>query len=230
MDNDNTSGMDRLEVRRQLKKQEREERKAKFKEVAYDIHNKETQDIFVRFRKDADNAVIEYKALGRPRKINQDIIDEILERMTNGQNLKDICRMSHMPAPVTIYQELERNPHFSNLFTRARQLMADTLFDECLSIADDDKDDMIYNKVTKETIVNHAKITRDKLKIDTRLRVAGRLNPRKYSEKLLAGAENVTVNHNNLTINARDMTPNDRDKLRQLLLNVKQERSNVIDE
>ena len=45
---------------------------------------------------------------------------------------------------------LEEDSSFMNQFTHAKVRMADTLFEEMLSIADDDKDDVIKDKFTKE--------------------------------------------------------------------------------
>jgi hypothetical protein len=216
MSQDTCSGLNDKKAQKQKKKEE-------FKKVAYEIHNTETKTVFDKLRQDANVMVKEYRT-GRPKEFNDSLKTEMLERMANGQNLKDICRMKHMPSPVTVYAELENDRIFSNLFTRARLSMADTLFDECLLIADDDSDDKI--KQDDGTItVNHAKIQRDKLRVDTRLRICGKLNPKRYSDKLIDQASNVTVNHNNLTINARDMSVDDRERLRKLLIDAK---ANVI--
>jgi len=201
------------------KKANKQKRKEEFRKIADELHIEETNNVFEQLRKDANEMIPEYKT-GRPKEFNDTIKQELLERMANGQNLKDICRLNHMPSPVTVYAELEKDRVFSNLFTRARLSMADSLFDECLSIADDDSNDLVKLK-DGTTIVNHARIQRDKLKVDTRLRIAGKLNPKRYSDKLIDSAANVTVNHNNLTINARDMSPDSRDKLRKLLLEAK---------
>ena len=68
-------------------------------------------------------------------------------------------------------------------------------------------------------MVNHAAIQRAKLKIDTRMRMAGKMN-HKYADKPLIG-DNATVNLNTLSVNARDMDPDSRDKLRALLLSAR---------
>jgi hypothetical protein len=222
MSNSNVTGTDKELTQKQ---KDRAQRKAEFKEIAYEMHVSETNNVLAKLRKDANQMIPEYRT-GRPKEFNDRIKEEMLERLANGQNLKDICRLKHMPSPVTVYAELEKDRIFSNLFTRARLSMADTLFDECLSICDDDSNDLVKLD-DGSTIVNHAKIQRDKLRVDTRLRIAGKLNPKRYSDKLLDSAANVTVNNNSVTINARDMSATDRDKLRTILLAAKE--NNTID-
>jgi hypothetical protein len=82
-------------------------------------------------------------------------------------------------------------------------------------IADDDSRDLLVDKEGIAT-PNNAAIARDRLKIETRMRMAGKLSG-KYADKPLASdGSNVTVN--NMTVNARDMSPDARDRLRAVLL------------
>lgn len=196
----------------------KKERKAQYQTMVKDNQSAYNRQAYGKLSKETKKTLPLFK-LGRPKRITDEMKLEILERTTCGQNIKDMCLDLNI-SPVTLYKLLEEDSSFMNQFMHAKVRMADTLFEEMLSIADDDKDDLVEDKDGNK-IVNHARIQRHRLMIETRFRIAGKLNPKRYSEKLTETA-NVTVNHNTLQINARDMNPNDRDKLRSLLLSAKQ--------
>jgi hypothetical protein len=53
-----------------------------------------------------------------------------------------MCREdSNMPAASTVYYWLAKNKEFSEQYARAREMMAETFFDEILEIADDSRND-----------------------------------------------------------------------------------------
>jgi hypothetical protein len=97
--------------------------------------------------------------------------------------------------------------------------MADVLFDACLAIADDDATDLIPaggkdNGLTANTTA----VSRAKLKIETRLRMAAQIAPQRYAERAQQLAGPVTVHVGTVAIDARAMTPEARDRLRTVLL------------
>lgn len=173
----------------------------------------------------ADKAIETYKGKGRPSKLNDDLRNEIIDRMGNGQSLTSIAKLNHMPSIATIITETHRNPDFLACYSRARLLQADVLFNQMLDIADDSSRDLIKDDEGK-LIVNNAAIARDKLKIETRMRMAGKLAA-KYHERAPIIGDGANVTLNTLNVNARDMNPESRDQLRALLLQAK---NNVIDQ
>lgn len=168
-------------------------------------------------RGEAKALVDTYKAKrGRPTIMTEAIQAEILDRLAGGESVAAICALDHMPSPSGLFNYMEKNPIFVERYTRACGGLATLLFNQCLDIADDSSRDMIIDKDTGEVTVNHGAIARDKLRIETRFRMAGKLSG-KYADKPLIG-DGATVNMNSLTVNARDMLPDDREKLRALLL------------
>ena len=150
----------------------------------------------------------------------QEIKAEIINRIANGQSLTSICNnVSHMPAPKTVLEWVEKDPAFGKEYSRARNHQAEVLFAQIIDIADNRSNDLIDGKDGAQ-MPNHAAIQRDKLMVETRFRMIGKLNGR-YADKpsLVGDGANVTVN--NLSINPRDMSPDSRDKLRKLLLEAK---------
>ena len=168
--------------------------------------------------KEGDARANIYKAKrGRPTVMTPEVQTEILERLTAGQSLTHICELEHMPSPTAVYEYLQKSPSFLESYTRACGGLATVLFHQCLAIADDATNDIIEGP--DGPTVNHAAIQRAKLRIDTRMRMAGKMN-HKYADKPLIG-DNATVTVNTLSVNARDMAPDEREKLRALLLSAR---------
>ena len=160
-----------------------------------------------------DKAVASAK-LGRPSLYSEAMAHDICERLSTGQSLASICEGKGMPNVATIFRWLEKEASFRDLYTHARDNMAHAIFDECLVIADEATGD-----IDKEGNPNNTNVQRAKLRIDTRFRMAGKLNPKVYSDRMeQLGANPVTINNNTLNIDARALDAGQRDSLRQLLL------------
>jgi len=123
---------------------------------------------------------------GRPTKYTDKVSKEICRRIANGESLNRICFSDHLPTKTTVFNWLddERYEKFLDKYTHARVLQSDTFMDQCVDIADDTANDTITS-VGKDgeeyEKVNHEHINRSRLKIDTRIKVAEKMAPRKYS-------------------------------------------------
>ena len=130
------------------------------------------------------------KLTGRPSSYTQAIGDEICERLCNGESLRAICLPDDMPSRSAVFRWLgdDGNLSFRNQYTRAREEQADTIFDECLQIADDATNDYMDRQTsdgtTGDKVLNGEHIQRSRLRIDTRKWMAGKMRPKKYGEKL----------------------------------------------
>lgn len=122
---------------------------------------------------------------GRPEIFTQDIADRICHQLMDGKSLRSICIAEDMPERTTVHLWLHKKPDFFNQYTHAREIQAETLFDECSDIADDGSND--YRKIEtnsgKKEIFDHEHVSRSKLRIDTRMAMIKRLAPKKYSDK-----------------------------------------------
>ena len=164
-------------------------------------------------------AAIAYETVkrGRPSSYNQTIADDICTRLSNGESIMKIVLDEGYPSQATIYNWLREQPSFLESYSRARDNAAHTLFDECLVIADDTANDLL-----KSGEPNNAAITRAKLRIETRMRMAGKLAPKVYSDRVeTLAASQVNVTMNTLTVDARELSSDQRSKLRELLLTAK---------
>lgn len=114
-----------------------------------------------------------------------EIEDEILSRIAKGQAVARICEDDWLPCEKTFYNRLEADPAFVQRYLRARERQADRIFEECLAIADSQEGDVITRDGVD--VVNHDVIARAKLRIDTRMRMAGKLKPKVYGDKVAIG-------------------------------------------
>jgi hypothetical protein len=128
---------------------------------------------------------------GRPTLYTPEIIEEICIRLYGGESLTGICKSDHMPCMSTVMTWLVKSElgdpayaGFLESYLRARDAQADVIFDECLTIADDSQADLGCDSHTGELKINTDTIQRAKLRIDTRMRMAGKLKPKKYGDKI----------------------------------------------
>lgn len=122
--------------------------------------------------------------MGRPSTFTQEVADEIVRRLSEGEPLRAICRDDHMPAWQTFYGWLGANESFAERIARARELGHDAIAEDTLRIADtpqegervEETEDGI--KRVREDMLGHRK-----LQIDTRLKLLAKWNPKKYGDR-----------------------------------------------
>jgi hypothetical protein len=162
--------------------------------------------------------VVVSKLKGRPPYAWNEAKDsELLDRIANGQSLASICELEHMPAPSIVFRRIETDVSFRDRYYRAREQQGALLFDQCLQIADDQSRDLVTDS-EGNAAANNAAIQRDKLRIETRMRMAGKFNSR-FADK--PSEASVTVNNNTLQIDGRTMDPGQREQLRAMLIEAK---------
>jgi len=122
--------------------------------------------------------------MGRPSEFNQEVADRICERLADGESLRSICSGDDMPNKATVFRWLGQFSVFSDQYTRAREVQADALFDDVLSIADNSKNDWMESNGKDDAgwMLNGDNIRRAQLRIDARKWMAGKLRPKKYGE------------------------------------------------
>lgn len=109
----------------------------------------------------------------------------ICERLAQGEPLAHICRDEGMPAVRTVSDWKEAQPEFAASFARAREEGFDHIAAECLDIADETKFDTIDTEHGERA--NTEWISRSKLRIETRLKLLAKWDPKRYGEKMAIG-------------------------------------------
>lgn len=126
--------------------------------------------------------------MARPTDFNQEIADEICERIaTTPRGLDFICESDDsFPSARTVARWLAKDDAFCQSYLRSRERQADLLFDQCLEIADDSSGDvkLVGAEGEEREVVNSEFVARAKLRVDTRMRMAGKLKPKKYGDKV----------------------------------------------
>lgn len=133
----------------------------------------------------------EQKKIGRPSIFSEELITSICERVALGEPLRQICREEGMPAWTTIYSWLNSDKSLSERFAHARMLGEECIAQECLDIADNASNDwMEYHDKEGESLgwkLNGDHVQRSKLRIETRLKLLAKWNPKKWGEKVAIG-------------------------------------------
>lgn len=123
---------------------------------------------------------------GRPSIRTETITDDICARLSKGEPLAVICRDEGMPSPGTVRRWMEEDAALSEAIARAREEGEDSIAADCLLIADDASGD--FRMGEKGVLADTDHIQRSKLRIDTRLKLLAKFNPKRWGDKLeLAG-------------------------------------------
>lgn len=123
---------------------------------------------------------------GRPSDYSQEIVDAICERLGTGESLRAICNDDGMPNKATVFRWLAQHAEFRDQYARAREVQADSLFDEILVIADTpmagEKTKTFPDGTVEKT--SGDMIEHRRLQVDARKWMASKLLPKKYGEKV----------------------------------------------
>lgn len=136
---------------------------------------------------------------GRPSTFTDKIADDICSRLSKGIPLAIICRDDDMPGVQTVADWQKAHPAFSVSIARARETGFDTMAAECIEIAEDGSHD--YKTVTQKDgseveAFDREHVQRSKLRIETRLKLLSKWDPKRYGDKLTldhGGAIGITI-------------------------------------
>ncbi len=104
-------------------------------------------------------------------KFEDDVVVELLKRTSEGEPLSRICNDSRMPSRRAVYDWFDADADFAAQFRAARARGVHFLAEECLTIADEPTTDPVQ-------------VANKRVRIDTRLRLAGKWLPKEYGDKL----------------------------------------------
>lgn len=125
---------------------------------------------------------------GRDSTYTDDIANEICERISLGESVRQICLLEHMPCHATVYNWLKKHPDFLDKYARAKEAQADFFAEELLEIADDGRNDWVEREYARGggtyIALNEEAIVRSRVRIETRKWLMGKMKPKKYGEKI----------------------------------------------
>ena len=136
----------------------------------------------VRLKKDGTLA----KKPGRKKGVlmtpNADQIKaDALVWISKGKTLSEFLRQPGMPSRAAFDAWRRQDDVYASDFARAREVGADVIAEECIAIADDARNDWMERE--GGFVVNAEHIQRSKLRIETRLKLLAKWQPKKYGDK-----------------------------------------------
>lgn len=108
---------------------------------------------------------------GRPSKFTETLADEICERLSEGVPLAVMCREDHMPHRSTVSGWCTDHPEFAAQYALAREVGFDAIACRVREIARG------VGESTKD-------VQRDKLIIETDLKLLAKWDPKRYGDKI----------------------------------------------
>jgi hypothetical protein len=121
----------------------------------------------------------------------------------------------------TVYDWLKADPVVAEAVQQARDLGYDWIANECLEIADDGRNDWMEQRDREGEIVgwrvNGEAVLRSKLRIETRLRLLAKWDPRRYGDTKRVEVEATVETTHRHVVDSRTLTDEGRAALRRLL-------------
>ena len=127
----------------------------------------------------------EVTKMGRPSIYTDELANDICTRLGLGESLRKICLDEDMPSLRSVMGWLTTKPDFLQQYTRAREIQAETQFDQLIDIVDQPPE-LSYvtdkNGELVEVKFDSSYVAWMKLRVDTRKWTAARMAPKRYGE------------------------------------------------
>ena len=115
-----------------------------------------------------------------------EIEERIINGLCDGVPLRELCRQKGMPNWRTVYDWISADEELAARIACARELGFDAIAEDILDIADDGTNDWVERKRkdgSTDTVIDAEHVQRSKLRIETRLKLLAKWNPKKYGDK-----------------------------------------------
>lgn len=120
-----------------------------------------------------------------------EIAETIIEGLSEGIPLRQLARL-HGFSKSAFYDWVKDDAEFAGRIARAREIGFDAIADEALEIADDATNDWMKRQRQDgmdDDVLNSEHVQRSKLRIDTRLKLLAKWDPKRYGDKQLVGSD-----------------------------------------
>jgi hypothetical protein len=125
--------------------------------------------------------------IGRPVGFSQDLADEVLARIADGELLSDIGKDESMPTARQFRHWLTTRPELTEAHTRARRSWADTWAERVMDISFNPKGGAI--DADGNVVLDHAFVGLLRLQTDNAKWLVGKYYPRLYGDRPEPGAD-----------------------------------------
>lgn len=120
-----------------------------------------------------------------------EIAQTIIDGLSDGIPLRQLARL-HGFSKSAFYDWVNDDAEFAGRIARAREIGFDAIADEALEIADDATNDWMKRQRQDgmdDDVLNSEHVQRSKLRIDTRLKLLAKWDPKRYGDKQLVGSD-----------------------------------------
>lgn len=119
----------------------------------------------------------------------------IIDGLCDGTPLRELCRQEGMPSWRSVYDWISADADFASRIAHARDLGFDAIAEDIFDIADSTK-----------AISDHVQLS--KLRIETRLKLLAKWNPKKYGDKQTVDVGNKDGEALKIEANASEIAAN----------------------
>lgn len=115
----------------------------------------------------------------------QAAIKDVIEAISNGKSLRGVLDSADreiLPSCVTWFEWMKQDEEIVKQYALACEARQEMIFDQIMEIADKQGEDVIETEDGE--IVNHNIINRNRLQVDARKWMLGKMNPKKYGDKI----------------------------------------------
>ena len=118
----------------------------------------------------------------------QSAIEAVLKGLRSGTPLTVICGADGFPCDDTVRDWADADPELGRDIARARETGFDQIAMDALTIADHVADDTVKSD-NGDPRANAEWISRSKLRVETRLKLLAKWDPKRYGDKQLIGSD-----------------------------------------
>lgn len=117
--------------------------------------------------------------------LKPELQEEIINRLSDGEPLRKICRDDHMPNWATVYRLMDADSDFKQRIAHAREIGEEAISQDILAIADTPVEGIETEesengiKTKRSDMLGHRK-----LQIETRLKLLAKWNPKKWGDRM----------------------------------------------
>ena len=134
--------------------------------------------------------------------LKEDAITTIMERIQEGESLRSVLSEKRdkklLPSRKLFNEWLNSDTNLSDQYVRACMGRADIIFEEILKYADEIDNCNYIDKMGNER-VDWGKVQRNRLQIDARKWMLGKMNPKKYGDRVQSEVINKNIDLSNLS-------------------------------
>lgn len=126
------------------------------------------------------------KKIGRPSKYTPELAEEICERLSNGEPLRQICRDDHMPAWSAVYQWMEKDEALSVAIAHAREAGQDAMAERAFAEMYDEPERILSESGGR---IDPGYVQLVKARAEITLKMLAKWNPKRYGDRIAVAGD-----------------------------------------